>query len=382
MFSHIFLYRLKCILRDKENLFWTLLFPIVLAVFFNMALSNLGNAEQFTEIKIAVVDDVAFKEDTTFQEVLKSVSESNVENDSPLFSINYTTKEDAEKLLDDSDIEGYIFMTNKPNLVVKNTGLNQTIIRSFLDNYQQTSSTITTIVSEDPSLLPKVLENVGISNDYLTKISLSSANPNPVVYYFYTLIAMACMFGSFWGLKEVMAVQADLSAQGARVNMAPTHKLKMYAVSLLAATLVQFIIILILILFLVFILKVDFGNNIGYIILTCLVGTITGVSFGAFIGAVVKGSENLKTGILSAGTMLLSFLAGMMYANMKIIIQNNAPIIGYLNPVNLISDSFYSLYYYSTYTQYFINLLILCGLTVVFSIMTYFVLRRQRYASI
>jgi ABC-2 type transport system permease protein len=29
MFAHIFIYRLKCLLRDKETIFWTLLFPLL-----------------------------------------------------------------------------------------------------------------------------------------------------------------------------------------------------------------------------------------------------------------------------------------------------------------------------------------------------------------
>ena len=47
MSLHIFGNRLKCLLRDKENVFWTMLFPILLAVFFNLALSNVNAGESF-----------------------------------------------------------------------------------------------------------------------------------------------------------------------------------------------------------------------------------------------------------------------------------------------------------------------------------------------
>ncbi|MFA6941817.1 MAG: ABC transporter permease, partial [Clostridiaceae bacterium] len=81
-------------------------------------------------------------------------------------------------------------------------------------------------------------------------------------------------------------------------------------------------------------------------------------------------------------SMLMSFLSGMMYDKMKYIVNTKVPILGYINPANLITDCFYSLYYYNNHTQFFKDIILLCGLTVVFSITTYLVLRRQKYASI
>jgi len=72
----------------------------------------------------------------------------------------------------------------------------------------------------------------------------------------------------------------------------------------------------------------------------------------------------------------------MMFDGIKLIIRNNVPVLSYLNPANLIADSFYALYFYSGTTHYFINLLILCAMTVVFGFITYIVLRRQKYASL
>ena len=129
-------------------------------------------------------------------------------------------------------------------------------------------------------------------------------------------------------------------------------------------------------------LGISFGNQIGYIALTCVVGSLTGVTFGTCIGSIVKKGEGLKIGILIGSTMIMSFLAGMMSADIKYIVMTKAPILGYLNPANLITDSFYALYYYNTHTQFFTDILLLCGFTLLFSSVTYFVLRRQKYASL
>lgn len=117
-------------------------------------------------------------------------------------------------------------------------------------------------------------------------------------------------------------------------------------------------------------------------ILTALVGCVVGLSLGAFVSALVKSSEGLKIGILLAITMAGCVLAGMMYQNIKYIIQKDAPIVGYLNPVNLLTDAFYCLYYYSTYSRYWLNIGLLGAFAAVFCAGTYFIIRRQKYASL
>ncbi len=90
----------------------------------------------------------------------------------------------------------------------------------------------------------------------------------------------------------------------------------------------------------------------------------------------------MKSAVIVAVTMGGSFLAGMMYAQMKYIVYDKAPVLAYLNPVNLITDSFYSLYYFTDMGRYFQNLALLLVMTIVFGLGTYLSLRRRRYASI
>lgn len=380
MFFHIYKYRLKCIVRDKQMMFWTLLFPVLLSILFYMAFSNLTSGEAFSQISLAVVNDEAFQSDTSFKSVLDAVS---TDGDNKLFKVQHTTSEQAMQLLEDGKVSGYIFIDNGPQLVVKNSGLNQTIIKSFLDNYIQTSSVISNIIGQNPTAIQNgLLDDIGVRVEFLKEKALSTAKPDTMLHFFYTLIGMAALFGSFHGVNEVTAIQANQSPQGARNNLTPTHKLKMFSISVLAAATVQYIVILILISFLILALGINFGNQLGFIALTCFIGTFTGVAFGSFISAVVTKNEGVKTGILAGSTMLMSFLSGMMSPDVKIIISNNVPILSYINPASLITDSFYALYYYETHTQYIKNTLILTGITVLLGVLTYFVLRRQKYASI
>lgn len=384
MFLHGYIYRLKCIIRDKQTMFWTFLFPVLLATLFNMAFSNLSSAENFSKIKLGIINNEEYKKSTDFVKAIEAVSSSDKSaGETNLFEVTFDSKEEADKLLEDNKIEGYIYFDNGAKLIVQKSGLNQTIIKSFLDDFKQTSSTVTTIMSKDPEAFQKGLIN-RISNraNYIKEVSASSAAPDTTVNYFYTLIAMACLYGSFCGLKEINSIQADLSAQGARLNIIPVPKMTVFIASMAAAATVQLVNIFVLLAYLSLILKINFGTQLGYIALTCVVGTITGVTFGTCIASVIKKSEGLKIGILIGISMIMSFLSGMMYDKMKYIISTKAPIVGYLNPANLITDSFYTLYYYNTHTRFFTDIAILCAFSVVFSIITYFSVRRERYASL
>ena len=44
----------------------------------------------------------------------------------------------------------------------------------------------------------------------------------------------------------------------------------------------------VLLCYLLLVLRLDFGNQIGYLLLTVLVGSIVGVSLGALVGAALR----------------------------------------------------------------------------------------------
>jgi ABC-type multidrug transport system, permease component len=378
MFAHIFSYRLRCLLRDKETIFWTMLFPIILATFFNMAFSNLNNQEAFKSIDIAVVDDAGYQNNHSFKTALEGASTGS----DKLFNLQAVQKDKAEQLLADNKVKGYITVASDIKLTVANSGISESIIKSFIDSYSQTSSALNTIISENPQNAQSVLKDISSRKEYTKEVSGTAAAPNNVLNYFYSLIAMACLYGSFLGNREVTDIQANLSTLGARVNIAPVHKLKAFIYSMSAALLISFTELLLLLAYLHFGLKIDFGSKTGLVIFTAFIGCLTGITFGAFVSSLVKKGEGIKIAIQLGVTMTGSFLAGMMYQNMKYIVQKNVPILSFLNPVNLVTDAFYCLYYYDGLTRYAYNIASLCGFIVIFSMGTYLMIRRRKYASL
>lgn len=379
MFAHIFGTRLKCLIRDKQTVFWTLLFPLILATFFNLAFSNLNSAEAFHPIDIAVVDNAGYQQNQDFKTVLENVSKG----DDRLFNLKAVSQQEADKLLNDSKIKGYITVGSKVGMTVNSSGLDQNIMKSFLDNYQNTASAVKSIITTDPASVKNgLLNDLGTQKEYTKEVSGTKAEPNNVLSYFYSLIAMSCLYGSFFGLREITDIQADQSQRAARVNVAPVHKLKAFLYSMSAALLIHFVEMLALLAYLRFAINIDFGEKTGYVLLTTFVGCILGVSFGAFVSALIPKSDGIKVAVLLGVSMAGSFLAGMMYQDMKYIIAQNAPALSYLNPVNLLTDAFYALYYYDTLNRYAINMGCIGAFIVLFCTGSYLIIRRQKYASI
>lgn len=378
MFAHIFRYRLKCLLRDRETIFWTLVFPLILAVLFNMAFSNLNKVEGFSPIDIAVVDNRQYQEDQYFKMTLKEVSQG----DDRLFNLVVVSEDEANKLLNENSIAGYIVVEDSVKLVVNQTGIEQSIIKSFLDNYIQTLSAVNSILTLNPAGGQELFNELGNRYQYIREVPIAKAEPNNILLYFYSLIAMACLYGSFFGMREINDTQPNITPLAARINTAPVHKLKLFIYSMSASILIHITEIFILLLFLRFVINVDFGTRTVYVILTAIVGSVVGNAFGAFISATVKKDENLKIGISICVSMVGSFLSGMMYQNMKYIVAQKVPLLSYLNPVNLLTDAFYCLYYYDSLEKYALNMSILLIFILAFCSGIYLMVRRRKYASI
>lgn len=374
----LFFYRLKCLVWDKVILFWTLLFPLVMATLFFFAFSNLSSADAFSTIPIAVVEKEGAAGQQFFDQALKAASAG----DSPLFSVTKATREEADALLRDSEIDGYLVVDDELQMVAKQTGIHQTILKSFLDQFQQTSHTVERIAQEHPERLPALLEQLGNAQSYVQQTTPTGKRPDEILNYFYALIAMTSLFGSFWGLRNITDIQADLSEQGARRSVAPTHKLRLIVCDAAAALVVQYAEMLLLIVYLAFVLNVDLGGQVGYVLLAALAGSMTGVSMGSFIAAVIKKREGIKIALLIGLSLLLCFFSGLMNTGIRDIVNRAVPAMRYLNPANVITDAFYSLCYFDTYTRYAMNIGILFGFSLVFCLGAYFIVRRRKYASL
>lgn len=380
MFKHLFFYRLKIMSKRKSILFWTFIFPIALAFFFNLAFSNLNKSEQFSVFNASVVDNTDYQNQENAQ--FKTLIETLSTGEDKIFTITSASEEECHDLLLEGKIIGYyLIKEGQINLIIKNNGIEQSIMKYIVDNYYQRLSVIKNILDFDPIALSDDIINLLSKNPEYFQ-DYKNSNMDETVIYFYTLIGMTCMYAGYFGINAICDIEANLSKRGARLNISPTHKMKNLLVNISVGFLIQLIESALLILFLSFVLGVSFGTQLPWIILILLAGNLAGISFGAFITLTNKKSEELKFGILTAFSMLCSFLAGMMVIEMKYLIHRYVPIIAYINPVTMITDGLYALYYYTTTERFMISLVSLLIFSLIMISGSYLILRRKKYDSI
>lgn len=376
MFFHNFKYSLKNAFRQKEFLFWILAFPIILGTFFYVAFNSMYEKESmFNKIPVAIVENT---ENTAFKEVIKELSSG----EDAMFDSKFTDSQTALDMLKTNDISGIINVDSELSLTVSNDGIKQTIIKSFLDQYQIRESIIMETVNNNPQNLQSVIDAMSQEINCNESLSLSNGNMDTYIQYFYNLIAMAAFFGSISGLYIAINNQGNLSAIAARKCISPTNKLTSITASLLASFVAQVICVSIGITYILFILKVDMGDKIPMVYLSGAVGSLTGVTMGFFIGSFGRLNQNVKMAISMSVTMLSCFLSGLMIGNMKSVIEMYVPIVNRINPAALISDLFYCLNIYNDYRRYTEKFVTLLILSVVFTIGGFLLTRRKKYASL
>ncbi len=397
MFIHNFKYALKTLFKSRILIFWTFAFPIILGTFFNMAFSNIENSEKLDIINIAIVENKEYKNNEVFKETFKILSDEN--SDERLFNTKYTTEEEAKQLLKDAEIDGYLIFEEEPKIVVSTSGINETILKYVTEEILQSEEIMIKVaekrIAEQNAMFPEETGNFNslyatVYNDVTQMLkenninieNISNKNLSYTMVEFYTLIAMACLYGGILGMYSINKNLANMSSNGKRVAVSPTSKGKIIWSSVLASYITQLIGVGLLLAYTIFVLKVDYGNNLPLIILLSSVGSLAGLSLGIVVATVFKTNDNVKTGIIISVTMLGCFLSGMMGITMKYIIDKNIPIVNKLNPASMITDGFYSLYYYETLDRFYFNiasLLIFALIMIGISILS---LRRQKYDNI
>ena len=389
MFWHNFKYSLKTLLKNKMLLFWTFAFPIVLGTFFYMAFSNIEKTETLDAFDIAIVNNNDFNENILFKEAFKSLSDKT--NDNYLFNIKYVNLNEAKNLLGEEKIVGYLYFSNdNVNVTVNSSGIDETVLRFVTNELLSKKEMINTLVevnyakaASDADLNEIYKEAINIiNNSDVTLNNISNKNLSYTNIEYYTLIAMSALYGAMISITVINYKLPNMNSVGKRCSISPLNKKTLLISSLLASYLVQIVGLLILFIFMLLVMHVDFGNNGLLVLLLGLVGSLTGLSLGIFIGSVIKTNENAKTGILISITMLWCFLSGMMGITMKYVIDKNVPIINKINPAALLTDGFYALYYYDTLNRYVMDVISLVIISLVLILLSLGSLRRQKYDSI
>lgn len=373
IFLHHFQYAMKTMIRNKTSLIWTLLFPIMLGTFMYMAFGTLGEEELFDTIPIGVVKKV---ENESLELVLQQLSKE--EN---LLQVTYMTEEEAKSKLKEKTIEGILFIEEQLQLVVVENSYESAILKSIFDEYKKQEVLLKDIMKTHPDAMKQVVEELMTEKTFFVERTTSNGNQSVYTNYFYAIFAMSCLFASFSAIEKIEKLQANNSTLGMRRSVASSSKAMMIMAEFLSMLLIQFLIEVISLFYFAWI-GIDFGEKYVAMIGILLLGCCIGIAQGIIIGSISKLSENTKSGICITISMVLSVLADLVGPNVKIYIENTIPIVNRINPAALIVDSFYALNIYDTYDRYIRNMVTLGSLTILLLVISFFMLRRRRYASV
>lgn len=370
------------LLRNKANIFWILLFPILLGCMFKAAMSNLSSSENLHAIPVAIV----YEEGDAVETFRAVAEELGKEGEGQLLSVTVCGEEEALRLLEEKEIDGILYANDQVSLTVSsnmvNAQLNQSILKTFVEQYNLSAAAITDTAMTRPQLLPALAERLSENTGYCEDVSLSLNGSDSYTQYYYNIIAMACLFTAMGGLLIAIENQGNLTTLAARKNISATHKLTAIVGELLANICFEYLLNVIAFFCLIYILRVDLTARLPLALFTILISTVTGVTFGFLIGAIGHRSEHFKTGIVFAVVMPCCFFSGLMVGSMRIILEQYVPFINRINPAALICDSFYCLAMYESLDRFIRNILTLILLSVIFCFTGFLLTRRKKYASL
>lgn len=382
MFWHLYHYRLKIQAKNKVLVFWSLVFPLLLGLFFTAAFSNLDTLNVVKKIPVGIV--VSENSDSQNTDLFIKTAKEIKSNDQKMFIPVVLSEKQADQQLLDEKIAGYYTLSDDDlSLTINKQSIQQNVLDSFMNQFLQSKITIDTLQKEDPALLASsITEKIGQTNNYISVKNATASKGSQKSFFFFTLIGMSCMFGMFWGIVNANDEQANQSANGIRLSMTPKNKL-LIVLTNLASSFTIFVTELFFILgFSHFVYGVDFGDRWLLILLTCALAAITALSLGVLFGNLLKVPLNQKISLAVTFQMTCSFLAGMMSPDIKLLVNEHLPWLNAINPVSLVSEALYKLYYYQNIDSFYHNILNLSLLTAVFITLSVIYERRVQYVSL
>lgn len=370
-------YEFISLLRNKVVVFWMLVFPVVLGTLFFVAFGSLADDEKdYKQIPVAVIKTEEAKEG--FDTFIDALSKG----DDSLLNIKTSDQAEAKALMEKGELEGIIYADSEITLEVPyGAGIKSGIVKSVLNSFKIRYDIISSIAEKDPQKLPLLLENI-FAEEGFVKSSSNKANSDPYVQYFYNLLAMAGLMGSMMGMYCAINHQANLSTLGARIEVSPVSKIKDILSSLAATLILHNIFLNLGAVYLVYILGIKFGVPFWVIALVNFLSSLIGDCMGCFVGSVSTMKEGVKNGILSALSLGLCFLSGLMAGGMRLLIEETVPFINRINPAAVIVDCFYSLCVYGSYEKLWSNVLVLVIWSILLLAGSFTATRKRKYKSL
>ncbi len=263
--------------------------------------------------------------------------------------------------------------------------VNRAILESVATSYLQSEALIEELATHDPVALsdPTTIENalgLGVS---VREVSLTHAQPDSMVRFYYALLGMASIFAAQLAGESVWRLQPTSSAAGARRTVSSTSRMRLLIPTIGACWAVSTTFLAIAFGYICLTAHIDFSGREGLCLVGIAAASLLSCGIGALVGALPgrMGSDS-RRGILTALTCLLSLFAGL-YGEPTMELADTVahvfPAATWLNPVCLIRDLFYTVYYYDTLVPFSLRLAACAGIAAVLLAVSAACMRRSAH---
>lgn len=434
----------RTLLLTPSAVVWTLIFPIVLATVFNFMFEPMRSTGSVEAVDVAVVADDAW-EDSPFSQVVDTLSEAdepllavhpvateqeareliaegsvagayivdaagnegNAEQSGSdeLDAVDAAGPADAAGAASgsgtaagSSDVSASTPSASDagaPHIILAPAGsgtssdasydVNRAILESVVTSYLQSKALIEELATHDPVALsdPTTIENaLGLSVS-VREVSLTHAQPDSMVRFYYALLGMASIFAAQLAGESVWHLQPTSSAAGARRTVSSTSRMRLLIPTIGACWAVSTTFLAIAFGYICLTAHIDFSGREGLCLVGIAASSLLSCGIGALVGALPgrMGSDS-RRGILTALTCLLSLFAGL-YGEPTMELADTVahvfPAATWLNPVCLIRDLFYTVYYYDTLVPFSLRLAACAGIAALLLAVSAACMRRSAH---
>lgn len=386
---------LRTLIRNPIVVVWTLVFPVVLSTLFMLMFQDMRTDGSVDPVPVAVVADAAWEESA-----FAPVAEALAEGDEAILSIVEAADADAAYDLFTAgevdgvlqvDAAGEVKLTVAPESSAAHQStrgsmydINRSILEVVASSYAQTAALMEDVAADDPQALadPVAVAEALALEARSERVSLTVGTPDETVRYYYALLGMATMFAANLSLTAVAGIQPRNSAAAARRSIAGVSRTRQIAGATLASWLLAFIFLSVAFCYIRLVVGVEFAGREGLCLVGIAAGSLLATGLGAAVGALPV-RENAATGILTCLTVVLSIFAGLYgepVMELADAVAEAAPLSAWINPAKLMSDLFYSLYYYESLVPFAARVVACVAGGAVLFALAIPVMRRQRYA--
>lgn len=297
--------------RDKQSLSLMILLPLLSTLILGSALNATFNISSIGKVTIGYLnqDDglagEAFNQFISSEEVKSFIELKEISSYEEGVSLIRNRKASSIIIIE-SDFSQKLGSRDKANIKVYNSQYSNyraSIVKDLVDSFINTSNSMDIIKELDGEDFVPVTSN----NIEEIPISITGKLPRAIDYYAVTMLVMSIMYGTLYGSFAV--AEDELLRTEIRLKSSPVKNYQLFSGRLLGTIVTLVLEILIMIGFTKFVYKVNWGNNMPFILFTCFSATVMVVGIGIMAYSIFK-DANRASGILNLTVIVFTFLGG------------------------------------------------------------------------